>query len=587
MSTNPQTSIRSSEFTMPNRTKGEIRRSQLITTYGVGAIVAVEDESFMIAGIDRWSVGGPNLHEPRLERRLHVTGFVLPPATEDRDDIPVVRFPTWVHCPSCKSLQAHQRFTSTFKNSCNTCGVGLIPSRFVLCCPKGHIDDFPYFGWVHAGSPPAGDKHEMTIDTGGKTASLGDIRIECTCGKDATLEGAFQRNAMGGVSKCSGRRPWLTTNDPDCDQVPRVLQRGASNVWFAVTHSAISIPPWSEGAFKVLNKGWEILRHMPEEALAPTIEGMQLAEGTPYSVSDLVNAVLQRRRGESDTDAPTDTGLRRDEYQALVNGRPEETRDQDFVCTPADDPTAGITRWFSDVMVVKRLREVRALQSFARVVPSATQGHDDQPPLADTSPGWLPAIEVRGEGVFFDVHSAVLKEWEERAPVRARVEILDLHYRGRFEQFGGHPDRVITPRLVMIHTLAHAMITQWSLDCGYPAASLRERLYVDDEMAGFLILTATSDSAGSLGGLVGQADPDRLEVTLIEALTRCSWCSADPLCIEASAAGVDGLNLAACHACSLLPEVSCEEMNVLLDRALLIGTPDRPELGFFSEMLST
>lgn len=570
---------------MSNRTKGEIRRSQLITTYGVGAIVAVEDESFMIAGIDRWDVTGPNLHEPRLERRLHVTGFVLPPATEDRDDVPVVRFPTWVQCSSCKRLQEHQRFTSKFKNLCNTCGVALIPSRFVVCCAKGHIDDFPYFRWVHAGSPPAGDTHEMTIDTGGKTASLRDIRIECSCGKDATLEDAFQRNAMVGVSKCTGRRPWLSSNDTDCDQVPRVLQRGASNVWFAITHSAISIPPWSEGAFKVLNKGWEYLRHMPEDALAPTIEGMKLAEGTPYSVTDLVTAVLQRRRGETEGDAPSDRNLRRDEYQALVNGRPEETRDQDFVCVRADEQPASIDGWFSDVMVVTRLREVRALQSFSRVVPPTRHTHDEQPPLSDASPGWLPAIEVRGEGVFFNLRDDMLRQWEERSDVRQRVSVLDDNYRARFEQAGGHPDRTITPRLVMIHTLAHSMITQWSLDCGYPAASLRERLYVDDEMAGLLILTATSDSAGSLGGLIGQAAPERLETTLIEALTRASWCSADPLCIEASAAGVDGLNLAACHACSLLPEVSCEEMNLLLDRALLIGTPARPDLGFFSELL--
>src|SRR5271156_6031468 len=149
---------------MSNRAKGELRRSQLITTYGVGAIVAVEDESFMIAGLDRWNVGRPNLYEPRLERRLHVSGFILPPATEHGDDVPVVRFPTWVHCPVCKRLQEHKKFTSAFKNTCNDCGLGLITSRFVICCAKGHIDDFPYFNWVHAGSPPAGATHNMTID---------------------------------------------------------------------------------------------------------------------------------------------------------------------------------------------------------------------------------------------------------------------------------------------------------------------------------------------------------------------------------------------------------------------------------------
>ena len=140
-------------------------------------------------------------------------------------------------------------------------------------------------------------------------------------------------------------------------------------------------------------------------------------------------------------------------------------------------------------------------------------------------------------------------------------------------------------RFILMHTLAHSIIGQWALDCGYPAASLRERLYVGKEMAGILIYTATSDSAGSLGGLIAQATAERLESSLCEALLRASWCSGDPLCIEAGLQGTDSLNLAACHACVLLPEVSCEELNVFLDRGLLVGTPDQPDLGFFKELL--
>jgi hypothetical protein len=208
------------------KSKGEIRRSQLITTYGIGSIVAVEDESFMVAGTDRWDPAPPNLHEPRLERRLHVNGFRVPPASEDRGDIPVVRFPTWAHCPSCKRLDKHTKLTSIFKNLCNACSVPLIPSRFVICCPNGHIDDFPYFNWVHAGSPRTDGEHRMTIDTAGNTASLSDIVIRCSCNKRATMDGAFFRTAMNGVTKCTGRRPWLAENETDCDELPRVLQRG-------------------------------------------------------------------------------------------------------------------------------------------------------------------------------------------------------------------------------------------------------------------------------------------------------------------------------------------------------------------------
>jgi len=191
---------------------------------------------------------------------------------------------------------------------------------------------------------------------------------------------------------------------------------------------------------------------------------------------------------------------------------------------------------------------------------------------------------VTGEGVFMRLRADKLSEWEKQPGVIERTQRIRRNVEGRTSHLGGHGGTV-TPRLLLIHTLAHALISQWSLDCGYPAASLRERLYVNEEMCGFMIYTATSDSAGSLGGVVAQANPDRLRTSFAEAINRMAWCSADPLCIEIDAQGVDGLNLAACHACALLPEVSCEEMNVYLDRGLLVGTPAHPELGFFRSIV--
>jgi hypothetical protein len=569
---------------MARKPKGEIRRSQLITTYGIGSIIAVEDESFMVAGIDRWEPGPPNLHEPRLERRLRVNGFRLPPASESGPDIPVVRFPTWAHCPSCKRLDRHDRLTSIFRNECNACGIALIPSRFIICCINGHVDDFPYFKWVHAGSPWMDGEHRMTIESAGDTASLANIVISCTCRKRATMDGAFYKTAMKDVTLCQGRRPWLSENEISCDQTPRTLQRGASNVWFSLTHSAISIPPWSEGAFLVLNKHWEILRHLrDQEALRAVLESMQLAAGTIYSTDDLVAAVIQRRVGETADDDDVTRSLKRDEYLALVNGRPEQSRDQQFVCVPAAELPASLSGLIDRVMLVKKLREVRVLESFSRVTPPGPGPAAPRPPLFDTHPGWLPAVEVNGEGVFMTLSSRTLERWERDDRVVRRVSRINDNYRARFAAHGGLPDRDITPRLMLIHSLAHAVIDQWALDSGYPASSLRERLYTDEDMAGVLIYTATSDSAGSLGGVIAEAEPGRLEASFRELAARTAWCSADPLCIESGPNGVDGLNLAACHSCALLPEVSCEEMNLLLDRALLAGLPSAPDLGFLQQ----
>jgi hypothetical protein len=328
------------------------------------------------------------------------------------------------------------------------------------------------------------------------------------------------------------------------------------------------------------------LKHIPDAALRPTIEGMGLVRGTSYSVDDLVLAVTQRKAGEDAPEGETTSRLKEQEYEALIRGKDEVTRTQDFVCVPAPDVERPAADWFQQVMLVTRLREVRVLQAFTRVLPPSPGDRPERrAPLFETPTGWLPAIEVTGEGVFLSLDPGRLATWETSLFAVDRTASINRNYAARFTSHGDSPDRTISPRLVLIHTLAHALINQWSLDCGYPAASLRERLYVSDDMAGLLIYTATTDSAGSLGGVVGQAGPDRLGPALLEAVARAAWCSSDPLCIEADAAGVDALNLAACHACILLPETSCEEMNLLLDRASLVGTPDRPSSGFFSELL--
>jgi hypothetical protein len=235
--------------------KGAVRRSQLITTYGVGSVVALGDESFMVAGIDRWLVDDANLHEPRLESELGVNGFVVPPAS-DGNDIPVVRFPRWHSCPKCKRLDDHYRLTNFDSNRCGDCNRPLVPSRFVSVCPHGHIDDFPYRRWVHKGGSSEGT-HELHIETMGATASLRDIKISCSCGASRTMDGAFDRFALRDVTKCFGNRPWLGREQETCEEPVRALQRGASNVWFGSHRSVISIPPWSDSAFQLLDKYWD------------------------------------------------------------------------------------------------------------------------------------------------------------------------------------------------------------------------------------------------------------------------------------------------------------------------------------------
>ncbi len=201
----------------------------------------------------------------------------------------------------------------------------------------------------------------------------------------------------------------------------------------------------------------------------------------------------------------------------------------------------------------------------------------------------LPAIVVRGEGLFLEFSPTQLDHWLAAEPgIKKRVEELNQRYNsGRVLR--GQEQRPISPKFVMMHTLAHVIINQLSFDCGYGSASLRERIYCDFKdkshpMQGILIYTASGDSEGTMGGLVRQGLPERFGATMLRVRRNASWCSSDPVCIESPGQGADNSNPAACHGCSLLPETSCEEGNRLLDRALLVGTPEKPSLGFFSSL---
>lgn len=572
--------------------KGSVRTSQLVTTYGVGAMIAAGSESFIVAGLDRWRFGEEfEFNEPRLEKLLGVQRFVRPPSSDKDDsmDVPVMHFPRYFSCPSCKRLDDISYFKLPFGESrCTYCDEepDLVPSRFVIACSKGHLDDFPYFQWVHAEHPhPQGPKVELTLDTTGQWGGLRDVIVGCSCGARRSMDGAFGKSALRSIKTCHGERPWLGRKKAEgCDQTAVTLQRGASNVWFSKTVSAISIPPWSDAAFKLLNRHWRALRAVPEVALEETIRNLQIADDE-HSVEALVAAA--RLRKAQDAGELDGEDIKSQEFEALVRGAAEHA-DNQFVCIPAADPGSVAADWIPQVQRVTRLREVRVLTGFSRLQPphsANTQNGNAEGNivhLPGPELGWLPAIEVMGEGVFLELDSDRLRSWERRPQVVERIEPLAARYRNAGNS---DPDVLVSPRFVLLHSLSHALIDQWALDSGYAAAALTERLYVRENRAGLLIYTATSDSAGSLGGVVAMTDDGRLSTSLQEAIRRASWCSSDPLCIETATQGVDALNLAACHACSLLPETSCEHRNQLLDRALLVGTPDDPAIGYFAGLL--
>lgn len=562
---------------------GEIRRAQVISTYGPGALIPIDDESFMIAGIDSWfDQGNPDpgleIRESRLESHLGVDQFVLPPSGESANsrDLPVVRFPLFYSCTSCQKLDVHYRIAD--KDGQCSCGKRLVTSRFITICNAGHVGEFPYSRWVHQGEK-ADQSHKLSMYNEGRSSGLSDIIIVCSCGLKQNMGGALGKSALKGVTKCFGNQPWIVNSAGyECEQLPRAVQRGASNVWQAVTASAISIPPWSSEANKFIDRYWTVFKNTPADALEAIVASMLRDRPLPGGLPEAMGAIENRRRIANGEPMKLET-MRSQEYEALGRTTPENNPGSDFICkTPSENEV--IPTGLSLLHIVSRLREVRALKSFYRLT-SGQDGEVIESPLSGARKWWLPAIEVSGEGLFLKLDLEKLKNWETNPDVIRRVKLIQK-VRGDNPLLREIP--LTTPRLVLVHSLAHILIDQWSLECGYPAASLRERIYVDDEMIGLLIYTATSDSQGSLGGLVGMAKGGRFDASFREAVNRAAWCSNDPLCIESGPNGYESLNLGACHSCAILPETCCEFRNVLLDRGLIIGTPDGVP-GFFSELL--
>ncbi|WKX20767.1 MULTISPECIES: DUF1998 domain-containing protein [unclassified Streptomyces] len=593
--------------------RGTVRRAQAISTYGVGSLIAVDHESFVVSGLDEadrsWRGDeSPVVHERRLARLLDVDCFRLPPASDDtsKDGLRVRRFPLMHSCPECNDLQPHRDFSPPAGRSvCGTCEVDLVPSRFVVACEAGHLDEFPYWQWVHRSTDRDATRigmcgGKLRMRTTGRTSSLRSIVVSCTCGQvpEVSMEGSFRRNALKDLRlACRGARPWLGTSATDpagCGLPLRTLQRGSSSVWQPVLKSALSIPPWSSGRADPLAAHWAALRQYDNpEHIRIYLQGA-FPGGCPVPL-DEVMALLDAEREEDPQDdrAPgfdhRYRALRNKEYDRLRSGNDEseQSRDEQFVCeTPLGDPGMLQPLGIVGPMLVKKLREVRALKAFTRLVDAESTTDAKEMPLSAQPMRWLPAMEVQGEGVFLRLDESRLDTWEKAPAVAARVERMRTAHQRVLEQRAEDPSQAVespaTPRMVLLHTLAHVLINEWSLEAGYPSASLRERLYAADDMAGVLVYTATSDSAGSLGGLVAQGEPVELDRAVRSAIRRAEWCSSDPLCMEAEAAGSTGTNLAACHACVMLPETSCEHNNILLDRALLVGTPDEPALGFFA-----
>lgn len=561
--------------------------------------------------------------------------------------VPALRFPTWYRHTGTGEMR---RFSSESAKLPPAKGGRWQPVRFVSVCAGGHLNEFPWQEWI--GCTCSGQSGLRIIDRGGADlASIKVQCMTCPQNSDGargkSLSGTTsppdrQGNADGSGSRkgrsafeaagisCPGERPWLGLGSEECN-CPHPLVGALinqTNLYFPRTVAAILLPEMNmddeaarartelakDQAYCTTKKlEWKLLGESSHLRVAEEAKRYLAGRGHEFdatAVHDALRSLFEPRfevAGGGVPAAPESElqAFRRQEFNIIrqeVND-PERMSDLRVIRSAVPDELDGIV---ARVNLVERLRETRAFYGFSRLEPQ-TVPPTEMPdaaihqlfrrPPADLTNRWLPAVTVFGEGIYLELSEERLRGWQQQNQswLAARLNedfVLRLQALPQAMAPEGVGGREWASRFLLVHSLAHILINQLVFECGYSTASLRERLYISADtaapMAGILIYTSAGDSEGTMGGLVRLGQPERLGAIVRRAISRASWCSADPVCSEnLGGQGSRQVNLAACHSCVLLPETSCETINQGLDRAMLVGTPEDRSPGYLSDLVET
>jgi hypothetical protein len=604
---------------------GEIRPSQLLYNCGVGSVVELPNLSVMVMGLDDWPMeqGATEISEPRLLKAVQqelgpqVDRLLTPPVAADTvgaqpgpfDDtasvgVPVAPFPRWQVCPYCRllapihsglfelRLDPYRKDKSRYVHRiCAKPGKppNVVPARFLVACEHGHLDDFPWVEFVHRGRLDC--SYQLRLYELGASGEVADIQVECVkCGLKRRLAEAFSEEGRDELARCRGRSPHLRKYDESqCEGRQRAILLGASNSWFPIMLAVLSIPSTTDKLGQLVEMNWAELEEC-ESARDVKLKRKLLRGLVIFSEDQIWDAIVKRKdaSGQEKVEFPD---LREPEWEVFSNHDPS-LNSRDFKLREVEPPK-GYRKVLKKVVLAERLREVRALTGFTRIESPGDYSEIDEFPRAQRVPlgrkalKWAPTSEIRGEGVFLQFSEQAIETWVKTTKQR-ETEFFEAHRRWRqnrgLEANEGFP----TMRYVLLHSLSHALIRQFAIECGYTTASIRERIYSRPPggdrapMAGVLLYTAAPDSEGTLGGLVALGEPVTLGRHLDQALESMRLCASDPLCAEHHPIK-DGLTLhgAACHACLFLPETSCERGNKYLDRSVLVSTVESDDLAFF------
>ena len=385
------------------------------------------------------------------------------------------------------------------------------------------------------------------------------------------------------------------------------MQRGAASVYFPRVISSLVIPPYSSLLTAKVEESpvFQKLTNVIDDGIGDCENDFEREQfiykkidkytdelaSDIYEASEAVKAVLKRKLLLPKDGQRDDSELRykAEEYKALTGKITSDNYERDEFKREEIDVSLYHIKGIKSIALIHKVKEVTALMGFSRINPTHSMDPSDGVfvSVKRKETKFYPATVSRGEGIFLEFDKEKLREFFNKKEFIERAATLNTRYNESF--YGRNNQREIDTEFLFIHTLAHLLIKELSFCCGYPTASIRERIYYgtaeDEDMCGMLIYTTGGDAEGTLGGLVRQGYPDCLPGILNKAINRAKFCANDPVCSFSSGQGIETLNYAACHTCALLPETCCEFNNVLLDRTVIVGNMDQSIKGFYSEVL--
>lgn len=611
---------------------GQVRQSQILSTFGPGSMVDLPEHSVLIAGLSHWRGDKKRIYEERLELRvaeiLEVKQITLyaPPVDEQdpkatRTGINAFTFPTWF-LAQVEETWFDGKTKKTYRTrplipwgslmsgkylNAEKKKVPVVPVRFVQACVKGHISDIDWYTFVHQDAQSK-CRGQLWLDEGGSGNDFAEIYVRCeACKARRPLADATIPNGKV-LGTCQGHRPWISPSakEPHCirektgkPELNRLLVRSASNAYFSQILSVISLPESDTALRDAVNSVYEDFLQYAEDAgdVKKERKKQKVAAALQGFSDEVVWQEIQRRQSGQGNQHKS---IKQVEIETLLSSPVEigeDVAEGNFYARARDlsslKPT--IAPRIERIVLVHRLREVIAQVGFTRFEAEMPDIDGDldisvRRAALDIETNWVPAIENRGEGVFIAFRKEAIEDWLQRDAVKKRGRELSRGFdiwcaRKGIDQ---EVDKVKFPKLpyIMLHSLSHLLITAVSLECGYAASSIRERIYAGDAGYGILLYTGSAGSEGTLGGLVEVGK--RIEYHLELAIEQGKLCSNDPVCAQHKADNEEEerfLHGSACHGCLLIAETSCERRNEFLDRALVVSTVEGLGAEFFPSEL--